>query len=232
LYFSRWSIRRKLLVCLAIVLSLVAALAYSGFAGAYSYRELARSIGVRATDLKLAGELTEGLGELRVSLSQTRQLSDLSIVNQLSGVHQVTLGREFQDKLARIETQLQRYRKHLDTATLSDIRFGDRVQERHTLAGLEAALARLKRTQGDARFVFDVDQAGLLWPEVDQMYAQASDLQARMHRVPRLDLHRMDRHRPGRGLPADCHLVVLRLDLSAVERADRRVAADRAAGRL
>jgi two-component system NtrC family sensor kinase len=177
LYFSRWSIRRKLLVCLAIVLSLVAALAYSGFAGAYSYRELARSIGVRATDLKLAGELTESLSELRVSLTQSRQLSELSI----SGVQQATLGREFQDKLAKIDHHLQRYQGHLDKATLSDVRFGDRVQERHTLAGLEAALERLKGTQGNPAFVFDNNPAELLWPEIDQMYGQASALQAKMH---------------------------------------------------
>ena len=47
LFVSRWSIRRKLLVCLAIVLAIVAALAYSGFSGGYSYRELAWTIRVR-----------------------------------------------------------------------------------------------------------------------------------------------------------------------------------------
>src|SRR4051812_34162847 len=73
LFVSRWSIRRKLLVCLAIVLAIVAALAYSGFSGGYSYRELAWTIRVRANDLKLAGELTESLGDMRVSLSQGRE---------------------------------------------------------------------------------------------------------------------------------------------------------------
>ena len=77
MFVSRWSIRRKLLLCLAIVLAIVAALAYSGFSGAYSYRELAWTIGVRATDLKLAGELRESLGDLRVSLSQTRKMGEI-----------------------------------------------------------------------------------------------------------------------------------------------------------
>src|SRR3954454_17065184 len=77
LFISRWSIRRKLLVCLAIVLAIVGALAYSGFAGGYSYRRLAWTIRVRATDLKLAGELTEQLSDLRVSLSQSRDLYEL-----------------------------------------------------------------------------------------------------------------------------------------------------------
>jgi len=181
LFFSRWSIRRKLLVCLAIVLSLVAALAYSGFAGAYSYRELARTIGVRATDLQLASELTESLSELRISLSQTRQLRDLSIVGELSDVHQMTLGSDFHDKLAKIEQDLLRYRKHLDSATLSDTRFGDRLHERQTLAGLEAALLRLKGKQRNPDWVFNVDQPAQLWPEVNAMHQSASKLQATMH---------------------------------------------------
>src|SRR4029450_9279897 len=66
LFLSRWSIRRKLLVCLAIVLGIVAALAYSGFQGAYSYKVLAWTIGVRAIDLKRASEVRESLGDLRV----------------------------------------------------------------------------------------------------------------------------------------------------------------------
>src|SRR5262245_57001861 len=86
LFVSRWSIRRKLLVCLAIVLAIVAALAYSGFAGGYSYRELARTIGVRATDLKFSGELRESLGELRVSLSQTWELGQREFADEMPGV--------------------------------------------------------------------------------------------------------------------------------------------------
>ena len=46
------------------------ALAYSGFSGVYSYRELARTISVRASELPLAGELSKSLGDLRVTLSQ------------------------------------------------------------------------------------------------------------------------------------------------------------------
>lgn len=181
MFFSRWSIRRKLLVCLAIVLGIVGALAYSGFTGAYSYRELARSIAVRATDLKRASELTESLGDLRVSLSQTLELGQLSVVGELSGVHQVTLGTQFHDKLSRIEQHLLRYRRHLDSATLSDPRFGDRFQERQTLAELETAFAQLKQAQSSSAWVFDFNQAALLRPAVDEMYAKASLLQARMH---------------------------------------------------
>ena len=89
LFVSRWSIRRKLLVCLTIVLAIVAALAYSGFSGGYSYRELARTIRVRATDLKYSGDLRESLGDLRVSFSQTWELRQRGFGGeQMPGIHQ------------------------------------------------------------------------------------------------------------------------------------------------
>ena len=179
MFLSRWSIRRKLLVCLAIVLGIVAALAYSGFQGAYSYRELARTIGVRAKDLKLAGEVRESLGDLRVSLSQTQTLS-ASIIP--GGVPQRLLRDQFQLKLIKVEQDLQHYRKHLNAEELSDARFGDRSQEQRTLAELDAALLRLKRTMTDLEWVFgESSQPEHVGHEVDEMYLKASDLQEKMH---------------------------------------------------
>jgi signal transduction histidine kinase len=175
-----WSIRHKLLVCLAIVLAIVVALAYSGFAGGYSYRELARTIKVRATDLERAGQLRESLGDLRVSLSQTRRLGELSLVNELSGVDQLTLRNQFHEKLARVEQDLVQYRQHLERNALLESRFGDRSEERRTITELEAMLQRLEQTKADPAWVFDLDQAARLAQDVDAMYAKASGLQGKM----------------------------------------------------
>lgn len=180
MFFSRWSIRRKLLVCLAIVLGIVGALAYSGFAGAYSYRELARTISVRATDLKLAGELTESLGDLRVSLSQTHILGQMQLV-EMVGVHQVQLREQFLQKIPKVEQDVLHLRKHLDTATLSDARFGDRLQERQTIRELETALARLKAITSNRTWVFDSNQPAVLGPDIDEMYVKARALQLKMY---------------------------------------------------
>lgn len=180
MFVAPWSIRHKLLLCLAIVLAIVVALAYSGFAGGYSYRELARTIKVRATDLERAGQLRESLGDLRVSLSQTRRLGELSLVNDLSGVDQLTLRNQFHEKLARVEQDLVQYRQHLERNALLETRFGDRSQERQTIAELEAMLRRLEQTKADPAWVFDLDQAARLAQDVDAMYVKASGLQAKM----------------------------------------------------
>jgi signal transduction histidine kinase len=174
LFIARWSIRRKLLVCLAIVLAIVGALAYSGFSGGYSYRELAWTIRVRATDLKLAGELTEGLSDLRVSL-QSRELFLHSDVQQLA------VREKFYDKLPKVDQDLQQYRRNLEQNALTDTRFGDRTEERRTIDELEAALARLKKTKTDQAWVFASAQIEVVANIVDEMYAKASGLQSKMH---------------------------------------------------
>jgi signal transduction histidine kinase len=131
-------------------------------------------------DLKGASGLTESLGELRVSLSQTRRLGELSIIDP-TGVNQRTLRDDFHEKLANVEQQLLRYRKHIESATLSDPRFGDRAQEQQAIRELEITVARLKRTKDDPASVFHIDQAALLGPEVDEMHAKAQALQGKMH---------------------------------------------------
>jgi len=175
LFVSRWSIRRKLLVCLANVLAIVAALAYSGFSGGYSYKDLAWTIKVRANDLKRAGELQESLGDLRVSLSQSRELFELS------GVDQLAVRDRFYEKLPKVEQDLQAYRRNLEQNRLSDARFGDRSEEQRTILELEAALARLKKTKTDQAWVFASAQADMVGHIVDEMYTKASGLQDRMH---------------------------------------------------
>ncbi len=172
---SRWSIRRKLTVCLAIVLAIVAALAYSGFSGGYSYRELAWTIRVRANDLKLAGEVTESLGDLRVSLSQGRELFELS------DVHQLVVRERFYDKLPKVEQDLQNYRRNLEQNRLSDARFGDRTEEMRTIEEIETALARLKKTKTDQAWVFVAAQTDVVAHTVEEMYAKASGLEVKMH---------------------------------------------------
>jgi two-component system, NtrC family, sensor kinase len=178
LFLSRSSIQRKLLVCLAIALGIMGALAYSGFSGAYSYRELSRTIGVRATDLKLASELQESLGDLRFSLVQTWEITSIDN-NVLSGVEQFLLKNQFDQKLTHVEEDLQRYQKHLDAAFPSDSRFGDRSRERQTINELKRALEQLQQVSADPQF--DISRSEVLKPIVEQMYAQGSALPAQMH---------------------------------------------------
>ena len=74
---ARWSIRQKLLLGVAMLFLIVAILAFSSFRGVYAYRHLARSISYRrATELRLASELSWNVGELRSIVSRVRRQTD------------------------------------------------------------------------------------------------------------------------------------------------------------
>jgi signal transduction histidine kinase len=175
--FSRWSIRRKLLFCLAIALVIVGALAYSGFSGVYSYRELARSISVRASELPLAGDLSKSLGDLRVTLSKIRQARQFSISDLEVGL----LADEFPSKLTAVEDALTRYRQQLTAELDTDIRFGDRTQERKTIAQLEESLKELRKLNDDPTRDLDEGNVARMSVRVEEMYELASTLPKELH---------------------------------------------------
>jgi signal transduction histidine kinase len=180
--FSRWSIRRKLLLCLAFALVIVGALAYSGFSGVYSYRELARSISVRASELPRASELSKSLGDLRVTLSKITQAHELSLSDRIVSIEgDVLLEDEFPTKLAAVEEALARYREQLESGLDADVRLGDRSFERNTIASLEQSLAELKRQKDDPTWVLDETHVARLAARVDDMYLAAGGLPQELH---------------------------------------------------
>src|SRR5207244_4070721 len=91
------------------------------------------------------------------------------------------LRNQFHDMLAKVSDDLIRYHEHVEAATLSDPRFGDRSEERRTIIELEAALARLKLKNASPDWLIDSTLPALIEHDVEHMYAKASALQAKMH---------------------------------------------------
>ncbi len=67
--FATQTIRKKLLIAMLVLASAVIVLAYSGFRGAYAYRDLATTVSNRAAELPITAELTQAVDELRYSYS-------------------------------------------------------------------------------------------------------------------------------------------------------------------
>jgi two-component system NtrC family sensor kinase len=171
---SRWSIQYKLLLCVALLFLIVATLAVSGFRGVYSYRQLARTISLRASELPSAGELARNLGDLRVTLSRAQHAHG-PVTADVSRV-------EFRRGLQAVQEALSRYRKTLETELPSDPRFGDRSHELRTLDSLEKSLAELNQSRDDAEWVLNPDHVPSLVAEVDDMYELASAMPNELHR--------------------------------------------------
>jgi two-component system NtrC family sensor kinase len=182
---TRWSIQRKLLLCVTLLLLIVGLLAFTGFRGVYSYRQLARTISERARELPLSGELSKALGDMRVTLSRARHVGSLTIDDSSQELDGGVLRHEFHLKLIEVQDILRRYKKQLEAELESDLRLSDRTQERKTMDRIERLLTELARSSNEADWVLDDFKVTSLAMQVDQIYDLASqlpkDLHARMH---------------------------------------------------
>lgn len=178
---SRWSIQYKLALCVALLCLIVAMLAISGFRGVYSYRQLARTISLRASELPLAGELSKSLGDLRVTLSRARQAHDMTLDGPVSGIEQDVLKDEYRDRLLAVENALVRYRRQLETELPSDPRFGDRSHEFKTLDSMKKSLDLLRSSNEKPDWLLDQYEVMSVAERVDEMYELAGTLPKELH---------------------------------------------------
>jgi len=163
--FSRWSIRKKLwlsgvMLCVGVIM-----LACSSFRGVYAYRWLARSISYqRATELRLAMDLSYNVGELRAIVSQVRRRSDFAPL----APDRQDLREEFRAELLKVDEALNGYDETLQVYQCELLGPGpdvDPTPERQTVALIRQGLEEVAKLNRDDDWVFnqvhveDLDQA-------------------------------------------------------------------------
>ena len=151
----RWLIRHKLFLGLAMLMLIVAILAFSSFRGVYAYRALARSISHhRAAELRLVSELSYQIGELRAVLNQVRRREDL---RRLTHCNQ-ELREQFRVIFLDANDKLQKYQERLDTFE-RDACVGWEMPlqepERQALAEIRIALHRVDQLNSDEAWVMN-----------------------------------------------------------------------------
>ncbi len=133
----------------------VAMLTFSSFRGVYAYRWLAKSISSqRATELRLAMDVSYCVGELRSIVSQVRRRSDFATV----GPNRQDLREEFRDELLRVDEALRGY-----DATLRvydpEPQVGEpavsQLPERQTVAKIRQSLDQVAKLNRDDDWVFN-----------------------------------------------------------------------------
>jgi two-component system NtrC family sensor kinase len=179
----RWSIQTKLLLCVALLLTIVVVLAVSGFQGAYSYRTVVRTMSLRANELPVAGEISKSLGDMRVTLSRARsvELLVLGPESEDQGFDGAMLRHEFRGEYMAVEEALRNYRKQLATEVEDNQRLGDRSKEHEILETLERKLAEISKSKDDPSWIIDPVRIGSLASSVDSMYDLAGKLPAQLH---------------------------------------------------
>lgn len=142
---SRWPIRYKLSFGLAMLCLIVAILSFSGFRGVYSFRELARSVSRRATELTASDDLTRSVARLHESFDLHSLTEDF-----LNNGQQDLDPNKLVDDLSRVREALIGYRLQLNQVDGGDLRINDQQAEQKTVQEIEECLREIEqRTQAD-----------------------------------------------------------------------------------
>lgn len=137
--FFRWKIRTKLGVGVAILILAILALAGVGGAGVSSYRELAKSLKVRASELPYADNLARRVGDLRMVVSRMRDAQSLAASGQ-QPIDWPLLRQEYHVQVMMVEDAIDGYRQQLKVSLQQDPLIGDTRQELATVDKIETLL--------------------------------------------------------------------------------------------
>lgn len=179
----RWSIRTKLLVGLGLLLVIVVTLSWGGIHGLYAYRSLVRSLSRRVSELPLANEFAQSVGNLRVALSQTRTLRDLHTAGRDDSLLGVQLARaEFHTCLSDVEDDLERYRQRLADNPDRIGRISDSSAEWITFGQIQDSLLRIRAANQDKDWLLNEVQVGRLTLELNRLQKLSAELPSHLHR--------------------------------------------------
>lgn len=136
---AHWSIRRKLSVCVGLLLITVGVLALTGFRGAYGYRALVRGVSLRSEELSFAWEFPRHLYDMRAAISGHQDSLNVNFSERL-GAHV-----DFRNALVAYQGNLKHYREKLSESERNHNIVGasDNGHEWDTLASVEQTLQRI-----------------------------------------------------------------------------------------
>lgn len=178
---SRWPIRNKLIIGLALLIVIVATASGSGLYGLYAYRNMIKSVSSRANELPLATALIQQISDLRVELCQVPAAVQKATDETQADAAAKRIHAEVQTRLKNIDDLLTRYRDQLDFNQFYVEEFHAGRHERKTFEDLHntfehvESLCRLPFWPGRPDVVQEIlDCAG-------RLEALACDLPAYLH---------------------------------------------------
>jgi signal transduction histidine kinase len=175
---SKWPIRNKLLIGLALLLVIVLTLSWSAFYGLYAYRALVKSL-ERVEELRLASDFDKKVSDLRVTASKISVLSPL----ELMPTYTLQNAREeFRRELAAVKQSLANYKARLERLDYPKNQIADSQRERETVQQIEASLSIIEGVHSDTDWVLDQLKPNQLNAELEQLHDLSGQLPGHLHR--------------------------------------------------
>ncbi len=157
---SRWPIRRKLTLCLTLLIVAVVTLSWSGNTAVYNYRALARGVSRRALELPLASGFAQEVADLRVTFSRLSRSISLPLAPPMTLHERTHALDDLRPQLLAVRKSIHEY----ETVLQSNQRIEDRDwradenrSEAETLHEIERALDRVANYVDGSDLVFSPD---------------------------------------------------------------------------
>lgn len=183
-----WPIRKKLFVCLGLLLVMVGLLSWGGIYGLYAYRDLVRSLSRRVPELPKANLLSQSVSELRIALSDDAPLladmarSSPSLRYGVDDARERLAREEFQIMLEAVKHNLEQYRLQLSDNPDRGSQISDSRQEWETVSKIEATLRRIEAAHRDQDWLLDSLKRGHLTRELEALQHLAAELPNHLYR--------------------------------------------------
>lgn len=181
---SRWTIRKKLQIAMAVLGLVIAALGYSSFRGVYAYKELVGTLSSRASEIPLTAELTRAIDDLRLDKEPTQAREVLSFSLQDNDASSNYTRPPFSDRLQQVREILARYKSRLESSHSDALFLADRSEELQTAEKIGELINEIAWRNGRK----DLGTNRIARMQQDQDLDQLGDL---AHQLPDLLTRRM-----------------------------------------
>jgi len=182
---SKWPIRLKLLLGLALLVLVVAILSSTGLAATHLYRNLVNSLRWRAEELPLAAKLNQHVGDMRIALGELRGLRNNTFPGpqlDLVPVRVWAVRDQFRVQLQGVEQTLVQYRGQLDDQRQADPWMSDHQREWETVNQIESQLAVIRQMNHTEDWMLNLDKIGWFDAELERLQEMTTALPGHLHK--------------------------------------------------
>lgn len=165
----------------AVLLLMVVVLSASSITGVYAYRQLARSVSTRATELPLAADLSRYVSDLRVTLHRAREAQQLYASLDQQGVNFTIHREEFGRNLEDVSRAFHAYRDQLADNSSQEAEEAS-ANERQTVEKIATTLGRIIMLYNDEGLNTESRSLDHLSSEVDELRNLTEQLPRYLHR--------------------------------------------------
>jgi signal transduction histidine kinase len=187
---SKWPIRVKLLVGLALLVLVVTILSGSGLIAMYAYRGLVKSLSRRVVELPTAAELSRRVADMRITLGELhglRGVQEFHTGSFLEPMPEEVPSRmwmvrdSFRSQLELAEDTLTKYSRQLEHPWASDLWMADNRREWATVRKIQAALQRVHEANSEEDWMLDDMKISRLDAELEELQTLSAELPSHLH---------------------------------------------------